>query len=194
MAYKKIFILLGNPDALSLTGAFADAYEEGALSAGHEVRRMNVGAMHFDPILHRGYKEIQALEPDLRTFQANIKWCDHFVVVYPNWWCTMPALLKGVFDRAWLPGFAFNFYKDGRLGWVKRLRGKSARIIIAANLHPWAIWFMFGEFTNELARGILGFSGFSPVRTKVFAPAERVTMTRRAWWIRRVKVMGRKAR
>ncbi len=190
----KIFILLGHPDKESLSGTFADAYEAGAVAGGHEVRRQSVGEMRFNPILHHGYKVIQALEPDLLTFQENVKWCDHMVVIYPNWWATMPALLKGVFDRAWLPGFAFNYRKDGRPGWIKRLKGKSARVIILANVHPWLEWALFGEFTNELSRATLGFAGMDPVRVKVFAPTEKVSSTRRAWWIHKVKEMGIRAK
>lgn len=158
------------------------------------MRRQNVGEMKFDPILRHGYKSIQQLEPDLITFQHNVTWCDHLVVVYPNWWATMPALLKGVFDRAWLPGFAFSFYKDGRWGWLKRLKGKSARVIISANTNPWLEWALFGEFTNELARATLGFSGIAPVRVTVFAPTEKVSSTRRAWWLRKAKRLGGQAR
>jgi NAD(P)H dehydrogenase (quinone) len=191
---KKVFILLGHPNADTLSGSMAGAYEAGALEAGHEVRRMNIGEMHFDPILHMGYKTMQALEPDLLTFQANVKWCDHFVIIYPNWWSTMPAILKGLIDRAWLPGFAFSFYKNGRWGWLRRLKGKSARIIILGNTHPWVTWALFGEFTNELARATLGFAGIAPVRVKCFAPTEKVTPTRRAWWLKQVKDLGRRAR
>lgn len=194
MTPKKVFILLGHPDTDSLSNRMANAYEEGALAGGHEVRRMNVGEMTFDPILRKGYKVIQALEPDLRTFQENVKWCDHFVIVYPNWWSAMPALLKGLFDRAWVPGFAYNFYKDGRLGWVKRLKGKTGRIIMLANTHPLMTWLFFGEFTNELARATLAFSGITPVKVKVFSPSEKASPTRVGWWLRRVKSWGRSAR
>lgn len=193
MTHKKVFILLGHPDTDTLSGSFAGAYEEGALAGGHEVRRMNLGDMQFDPILHKGYKVIQSLEPDLKTFMANVKWCDHLVIVYPNWWSTMPALLKGLIDRTWIPGFAFNFYKDGRLGWIKRLTGKSARIIILANNNQWITWILFGEFTNELARATLAFSGFAPVRVKCFSPSEKASPERKAWWLRRVKEMGKRA-
>lgn len=192
MIPKKIFVLLGHPDTDTLSGKLASAYEMGALEAGHEVRRMNVGEMQFDPILHHGYKVIQHLEPDLKTFQENVRWCDHFVIVYPNWWSAMPALLKGLFDRTWLPGFAYNFYKDGRLGWIKRLKGKTARIIMCANTHPFMTWFFFGEFTNELSRATLAFAGITPVRVKVFSPSEKASPTRVAWWLRRVKNWGRR--
>src|SRR3989344_9376596 len=109
----KIFILLGHTDRETLSGAFADTYERAARAAHHEVRQMNIGEMTFDPILHKGYKVIQQLEPDLKAFQENMKWCEHFVLVYPIWWSAMPAKLKGLFDRAGVPPFAFRFSGPG---------------------------------------------------------------------------------
>ncbi len=183
---------MGNPDMQTLSKKMADAYEAGALEAGHEVRRQNLPEMKFDPILHNGYRTIQELEPDLKTFQENVKWCDHMVVVYPNWWCTTPALLKGLFDRAWLPGFAFNFRK-GDWWWTARLKGRTARIILLANTSPWIQWFLFGEFTNELQRATLGFAGFSPVRVKIFFPSESAKEPRKAQWLSSVRAFGRRA-
>jgi putative NADPH-quinone reductase len=193
---KKIYILLGHPNTDSLTGRLADAYEVGALKAGHEVRRQNIAEMKFDPILHKGYRVIQELEPDLKTFQANIKWADHIVILYPSWWATMPALLKGLIDRAWLPGFAFNFTTVMGFfpGWIMRLKGKSARMIILANTHPWATWLLFGSFTNELARATLKFSGIRPVRIKVFSPSETAGDATRAGWIKKVEQWGKDGR
>ena len=39
----RIFILLGHSDPATLSGAFADCYEDHARAAGHEVRRQNIG-------------------------------------------------------------------------------------------------------------------------------------------------------
>jgi len=179
-----------------LTGRLADAYEVGALKAGHEVRRQNIADMKFDPILHKGYKVIQELEPDLKTFQENMKWCEHVVILYPNWWGTMPALLKGLIDRVWLPGFAFHYTNIMGFipSWTKMLTGRSARIILLANVHPWVQWSFFGEFTNELSRATLAFSGIRPVRIKICFPSEYASDAVHQRWIREVEALGRDAR
>ena len=107
----------------------------------------------------------------------------------------MPAILKGLIDRAWLPGFAFRFRKEGPLKgvlWDPLLTGKTARIIISANTRGWITWLLFGEFTNELARATLGFAGFR-TRVSLFAPSEKASETARTRWIMRVKRLGKRA-
>ncbi|MEK7227282.1 MAG: NAD(P)H-dependent oxidoreductase [Patescibacteria group bacterium] len=158
---KKVFILLGHPDTDSFNCTLADEYEKGALDAGHQVRRMNISDMQFDPILHHGYRLMQELEPDLHQFQENMRWCEHFTVFYPSWWSTMPALLKGLFDRTWLPGFAFRFTAE--FSWRKLLKGRSASMVVTSDTIPLAQRIIFGDTTNELRRGILWFAGFSPI-------------------------------
>lgn len=191
MTTKKILILLGNPDKESYSGLLADTYERSAREAGHEVKRFNVGDMQFDPILHKGYKEIQQLEPDLLALQDAWRWADHTVIVYPNWWNTMPAILKGIFDRMWLPGFAFNFDKQTKK-LIQRLKGKTARVIIVAGTHsPFMTWWRFGDYTNEIQHGILEFSG---IKTKVsaYGPCERVSEKCREDWRHEVEKLATK--
>lgn len=188
---KKILLLLGHSDTDTFSGAMADHYQAAAQDAGHEVVRVNIGELQFDPILHKGYKEIQALEPDLIELQKAFQWADHFVVVYPNWWCTMPAILKGLFDRIWLPGFAFNFDKQTKKI-IRHFKGKSARVIIVAGTHsPFQTWWLFGDYTNEIQHGILGFAGFTTA-VSPFGPCERISDEVRDKWLKSVSELGRK--
>ena len=190
---KKILVFLGNPSTDSYSGRLADAYEDGARSSGFEVERINIGDLKFDPILHLGYKEIQHLEPDLLMVQEKIKWAEHIVLVYPNWWCSMPALLKGMFDRIWLPGFAFNFDKETRK-LIKRLKGKTARVIIVAGTHsPFRTWWKFGDYTNEIEHGIFGFSGIY-TKVKPYGPSEKVSSDVLDDWVAQVKTLGSKGK
>ena len=190
---KKIFILLGHPDEDSFNCTLANEYERGAGEAGHEVRRMNVGDMVFDPVLHHGYRLVQELEPDLVSFQENVKWCDHFVIFYPSWWSTMPALLKGVFDRAWVPGFAYRFTSN--YSWKKLLKGKSATMFVTSDTVPIIQRLLFGDTTNELRNGILWFSGFGPIFVRKFGYLKHWGSTGRRERIKRkVLNFGKKAK
>ena len=192
MEKKKIFILLGHPDRETKSGYFADSYEKGAKEAGYEVRRVNIGELKFDPILHKGYKTIQALEPDLILVQEDIKWADHFVIFYPSWWSTMPSLLKGMFDRMWLPGFAFNFNKNG-WGWKKHLKGRSASVIVTSDSHPIIARILMGDSTNEIKKGILKFAGFSPVQILKVGPLKNISQEKKEKWTKKLFEMGEKA-
>jgi NAD(P)H dehydrogenase (quinone) len=193
MKSKKILILLGHPDKETLNGTFASAYEEGAKAAGHEVKRINIGELNFDPILHKGYKVIQNLEPDLVTVQEAIKWCDHFVIFYPAWFSTMPAILKGLFDRIWLPHFAYHFRKNG-LGWVRMLKGRSATVYVTSDSHPFLARVIFGDSTNEIRKGILWFAGFGPITITKLGPVKNIKPRRAQKLIDEVKYWGYKAR
>ncbi|MCU0678155.1 MAG: NAD(P)H-dependent oxidoreductase [Candidatus Pacebacteria bacterium] len=188
---KKILVLCGHPDHESFSGEVASSYERSSREAGHEVVRVNIGQLHFDPILHKGYKEIQHLEPDLVDLQNRFREAEHIVIVYPNWWCAMPAILKGLFDRFWLPGFAFNFNKETKRI-DKHLKGRSARVIVLSGSHsPFQTWWRFGDFTNEIQYGILEFAG---IRTAVtaYGPCEKVGAPCREKWLREVEAMGKK--
>jgi putative NADPH-quinone reductase len=190
---KKIVIICGHPDADTFTGSVLDHYQAAAEEQGHEVHRYNIGQLHFDPILHKGYKEIQHLEDDLRMVQDSIRWADHVVIGYPNWWCTMPALLKGMFDRMWLPGFAFNFNKETKRV-EAHLTGKTARVFVLCGSHSeFKTWWQFGDFTNEIQHGILGFAGIK-AKVTVYGPCERVSDTCREGWLKEVTSLGKAAK
>jgi NAD(P)H dehydrogenase (quinone) len=189
---KKVFIFLGQEDKETTCGALADAYERGAKEGGHEVRRANIGDLKFDPLLHHGYKTIQELEPDLKKVQEDMRWADHIVILYPTWWSSMPAILKGFFDRAWLPGFAFHFHPH--LGWDKLLKGKSGRVIITMDSWPLISRVLFGDSTNEIGRAILGFAGIHPVHIQKLGSLKHATDAHKAKIIENVHQLGKKAK
>ena len=190
MSIKKIVIICGHPNADSYTGALLDHYQAAAELAGHEITRFNLGELKFDPILHNGYREIQPLEPDLVKIQEAIKECDHLVIGYPNWWTSMPALLKGMFDRMWLPGYAFNFDKVTKK--VQRhLSGKTARVfVLSGSNSPFKTWWNYGDYTNEIQYGILEFAGLK-TEVSTYGPCEKVDDLCRTKWVQDAEALGK---
>jgi putative NADPH-quinone reductase len=195
MQSEKILLLLGHPDAVGMCHDFADAYEKAARAAGHTVDRLNLGEMRFDPILHRGYRAMQELEPDLVRFQQLVMAADHFVIIHPIWWVGMPAILKGLFDRAWLPGSAFRYIKTkaGKrtIFWHRLFRGKTARVIVTSGTQPWLVRFLPGNVNAQLKWGILWFAGFK-TRTTWFGPSENTPEHLKLKWLNKVSKLGQK--
>ena len=104
----------------------------------------------------------------------------------------MPAILKGFFDRTWLPGFAFNFNKETKKI-EQHLKGKTGRVIVLSGTHTFfQTWWKFGDFTNEIQHGILGFAGIK-TNISVYGPCEKVDDTCRDNWLKEVALLAKKA-
>lgn len=171
---KKVFTLLAHFEKNSLNGRIADICEQ-YLAKTHEIRRQNLSEMNFNPILERGYRQIQPLEPDLVKFQKNLVWCDHFILIYPMWWGCFPAKLKGLFDRAILPKFAFKYHQNDSL-WDRLLIGKTAQIISTSDgLNIWNILAYHNADFRLLKKAILGFCGFKPVKCHRISNVKRLS-------------------
>lgn len=189
---KRILILLGHPDSRSFCGALAEAYASAARQAGHEVQSIAVGDLHFDPVLHHGYRQRQELEPDLQRAREALVWAEHLVVIFPVWWGGMPAGLKGIFDRVFLPGFAFK-YRENSPWWDRLLSGRSAHAILTMDTPPWYYrWVYRQPGVHQIRKTILEFCGFKPVKVTLLGPVRHASEARRAQWLTLVAKTARK--
>ncbi len=190
---KRILMILGTPKNVSLCTALGEAYAQGARDKGHVVRQLKLGEMSFDPILRGGYEQSQILEPDLLEAQRQIHWAEHLVFVYPVWWGGIPALLKGFFDRTFLPGFAFKYRNRSQL-WDKLLSGRTADLLVTMDTPPWYFRWVYGAPAHrQMIRTILGFSGIKTRRLSEFAPVRPSSEEQRQSWLRRAESLGSRA-
>ncbi|HEX5841829.1 MAG TPA: NAD(P)H-dependent oxidoreductase [Pseudomonas sp.] len=190
---KRILMILGTPKAASLCHALGEAYAQGARSKGHVVRQLKLGEMSYDPVLRDGYEQSQTLEPDLLEAQRQIHWAEHLVFVYPVWWGGIPALLKGFFDRTFLPGFAFKYRNRSQL-WDKLLSGRTADLLVTMDTPPWYFRWIYGAPAHrQMIRTILGFSGIKTRRLAEFAPVRPSSEEQRQGWLRRAEGLGLRA-
>ena len=190
---KRILMILGTPKNTSLCTALGEAYAQGARDKGHVVRQLKLGEMTFDPILRGGYEQSQVLEPDLLEAQRQIHWAEHLVFVYPVWWGGIPALLKGFFDRTFLPGFAFKYRNRSQL-WDKLLSGRTADLLVTMDTPPWYFRWIYGAPAHrQMTRTILGFSGIKTRRLSEFAPVRPSSEEQRQNWLRRAESLGSRA-
>lgn len=186
---KNILVLSGSPKENSFSDQLASAYAEAA-KGNHEVRVHRIAAMHFDPDLNTGYGAEKFVEPDLKAFQESVQWADHLLIVTPIWWGALPAKLKGVFDRAFLPGFAFK-YQKGKLIPEKLLKGKTARIVMTMDTPPWFYkLFQGAPALKQLKITTLEFCGFKRVRNNMLGPVINSSKAQRIKWLEMVTQLG----
>lgn len=180
---KRVAVIVGHPAADSWCGALADSYAAAARAGGHEVRMVHLAQLDFDPSLHAGYRQIQALEPDLLAAQATVAWAEHVVIAYPIWWGSVPALLKGFLDRILLPGFAFK-YRPGKAFPEQLLRGRSAQLLVSMDTPPWYFrWVYRMPGIVQLKNTTLEFCGIAPVKVAAFGPLIASSSAQRASWL-----------
>jgi putative NADPH-quinone reductase/1,4-dihydroxy-2-naphthoate octaprenyltransferase len=186
----KVLVVLGHPRPGSLCAALADAYVAGAESAGAEVRRVSLAELAFEPNVLVPSPRDQALEPGIADAVRLVAWAEHLVFVFPTWWGTMPACLKGFLDRVLMPGFAFAD-RDDEEGWDKLLVGKTAHLLTTMDTPPWVYrWIYRAPGLNAISRATLGFCGVGPVRGTIFGPVKPATAARRAEWIEQARRHG----
>lgn len=90
---------------------------------------------NFNPVFSEEelsvYNKGKALDPLILKYQEYIRKSDEMIFIFPNWWNTMPAILKGFFDKVLLKDFAFNYE-----GGFNPLLHINKSLVITTSEHP----------------------------------------------------------
>ena len=187
---KNILIINANPKRSSFCQYVADTYECEAREQNN-TQRVNLSALQFNPSLDCGYDDEQPLEPDLQVFQQQVAWADHVVIVSPIWWGSLPAKFKGLFDRSFLPGFAFKY--QGYTP-VPLLTDKTSRMVLTMDAPPQSLQDQAASVIAQLDIFTLQFSGFQPSAVSLFGSVVAASESEKSAWVNEIKQLGRAAK
>ncbi|MFH0870590.1 MAG: NAD(P)H-dependent oxidoreductase [archaeon] len=146
------------------TGGFCEAILEETKSvlAAKNIHTeiIDLYALNYNPVLledehySRGNKNISQ---QTASFQEMIKKSDYLVFIYPIWWGTMPAILKGFFDRTMVSGFAYTYSGKMPQGLLK---GKKAVVMFTSG-GPEIYYNIIkqGRSKKHITKDILAFCG-----------------------------------
>jgi len=192
---KRIYILNGHPAGNSLNHALADSYANAARAAGHDVRLTHLHDLTFDMDYgFAGYKQSKPLEPALDTVMNDLEWCEHFVLATPMWWGSLPAKLKGLFDRAFLPGRAFDTRVPPGSMPKPMLTGRTGRVLVTSDSPKWFLNLMYrGAMLHQVRGQILKFVGIKPAKISYFAGASHPKPGQPEKWLKQVGALGGQA-
>jgi NAD(P)H dehydrogenase (quinone) len=114
----RVLVLYAHPNPQSYGAALHAAVVEELRRAGHEVDDCDLYAERFDPVLTTaervGYHDLGTNQAPVADHVARLQRAEMLVIVTPVWNFGWPAILKGYFDRVFLPGVSFVM-QDGKV-------------------------------------------------------------------------------
>lgn len=107
---------MGHPRHDSLTAHIADAIHQRAMERKIQVTELDLYRRNFNPVMtledEPDWKNMdKRYSPEVHQLYSELLEHDTLVVVFPLWWYSFPAMLKGYIDRVWNNGLA---YGDGQ--------------------------------------------------------------------------------
>ena len=109
----KVLVVLAHPNPESFSHAIVDKVSATLADCDHSVSVIDLYAIGYSPTMTRDElaaypTSTPAIDPMVIEHTRLIQECSAIVFVYPTWWSSMPAILKGWIDRTILPGVAFS--------------------------------------------------------------------------------------
>ncbi|MDX2155486.1 MAG: NAD(P)H-dependent oxidoreductase [Hyphomicrobiaceae bacterium] len=199
----KVLWVFAHPEPRSLNGALRDFGVRTLTASGHEVRQSDLYAMRwkavadaddfrdFEPGSRLTYasSSLQGFRngtqtPDISAEQEKLMWADAIILQFPLWWFSVPAILKGWFDRVLAAGWAYRVPDPTQAGRSRRygdgnLKGKRGLVIVsaggsAAALGPRGAAGDINDLLFPVTYGILWYTGVAPLRPHVINDANQV--------------------
>ena len=155
----RLLVVFAHPVPESFGRALLERLLASLEAEGHEVRVADLYAEGFDPVLgaqeRRDYHTPGVNELPIAAEVARLRWAQGLIFVYPTWWYSLPAMLKGWLDRVWVPFVTFDL-PDG----LRPIQGRMQNIRLLGGIStygsPW--WwtrFVIGDPGRRiLLRGI----------------------------------------
>lgn len=156
-------IILGHPATESFNAAIAKRYAETVHSNHQDTVLRDLYALGFDPLLkesERFMREDQPFSPDVETELDLIRKCDIVTFIYPLWFGTPPAIIKGYVDRVFGAGFRLTdlaTQKNDLFG------GKQLAVVTtSASTLPWlesqGMWLLLRQSFELYLKAVFGFA------------------------------------
>ncbi len=152
----RVLLVYCHPREDSFCASLRDA-ASGALAArGHGVEVLDLYREGFEPAMtaeqralyHHEGKNLAGIEDHVVKLQA----AEALVLVYPTWWYGLPAMLKGWFDRVWVPGVAFSL---GTGAIERRLTNLRRLAVVTTYGSPrWLLWAIGWPDRKLIGRGL----------------------------------------
>ncbi|OLP59759.1 NAD(P)H dehydrogenase [Xaviernesmea oryzae] len=170
-------IVIAHPEAGSYTHAVAEQVIGGLKDSPHNTYEIaDLTAEDFDPRYtaadYRAFRDGTAPPADIVAEQARIDRADLLILIFPVYWWSLPAILKGWIDRVFTNGWA---YIDAGGEDTTRLLGRLAVQTIAIGGATQRTYHKRGyaqAIQTQIDQGIFGYVGARMVGSELLLPLD----------------------
>ncbi|GAA1776983.1 NAD(P)H-dependent oxidoreductase [Leucobacter iarius] len=170
-------VIDGHPNPDSLTSAIARSYADGHGDA----RLLALRDLDFDPHMRFGYRKRIPIEADLQDARDALHAAERIVIATPMWWASVPALLKGFFDRALLPQQEYRMSPVGLPQGL--LTGRRGRMYLLADTPRIALPFVGTPAARQVSRHTMRYCGVRPFPVRRMLGVGAASERQRERWI-----------
>ena len=157
--------VVAHPKPGSFTHALARRFEDGVTAAGHSFERADLYAEGFDPVMTaRDMEQFVGREMPgpILAEQDRVERADALCLIFPVWWFSMPAMMKGWLDRVWSAGWAYAWQHDPK-GSLLKPRPCTLLVPVGAYAQMEAEWGCLERLDHIWRVGVLGYCGVDPI-------------------------------
>lgn len=187
-------IIYAHPNKNSFTKVLADSLNDTLINKGHKVNFRDLYEMKFNPVLtQEDYERLENgdVPSDIKVEHELIKEADNLIFVFPTWWESMPAIMRGYIDKVFSYGFAYGSDENGAIG---LLNGKTASIIQLAGASAEEFDKTGLKQAIEVSHniGIFEFCGLKPLEHFIFNSVPFVSDEERKDMINKIIEFGKR--
>jgi NAD(P)H dehydrogenase (quinone) len=152
----RVLLIYAHPVETSFCAALKERALKTLVAKGHSVEVLDLYEQGFDPVLTRAerlaYHDVPENREGVAAEIEQLQRAEALVLVYPVWNFGFPAILKGYFDRVFLPGVSFRMEK-GRV----KPNLQHIRRLVAVTTYGGARWraFVLGDPPRRIVRRVL---------------------------------------
>ena len=166
----KILIVYCHPRQNSFNHAILENTLEELQSVGHEVKVADLYTENFQPaLIAEDYVQFERkpMPEDVQREQQRVEWADGIVFIFPLWWWSLPAMLKGWIDRVMCYGWAWEDPMDPKSGSLEE-RKILVLMTAGASQEQLAKREYDKAFHTQIEVGIWDYCGFRDYHMQVF--------------------------
>lgn len=145
LAIMRVLVIYCHPVETSFAAALHQEVVSNLRGAGHEVDDCDLYREGFNPVMSReerlGYHDVPSNQASLASHIERLRRAEAIVFCFPTWCFGLPAMLKGYFDRLFMPGVAFDLSDPANvkpmLTHIRRVSG-----VVTYGRPRWVAWYM----------------------------------------------------